>query len=189
MRAALGFRVVRAAVFAVVCVAVSAAGHVLSGHEPVTAPALAAGFGLAVALGAVLAGRERSLATILAAMLTGEAGLHSLFCALGPERVAHAATMTAGASMPAGHPMVMHSGFTMVLAHAWAGLLAAWWLHRGERAAWSLLRRLGARLLPRLLPPATVTAPPWAPAAVRAATPHARRIRYSLVQRGPPVTA
>lgn len=186
MRAALGFRVVRAAVFAAVCLGVSAGGHVLSGHQPVNLPGLAAGFGLALTLGGALAGRERSLPTVLAAMLAGEAGLHLLFCALGPEHVAHAATMTAGAAMPAGHPMAGHAGFAMVLGHAWAGLVAAWWLHRGDRAAWSLLRRLGARLFRYLLPPAPLTPAPRAPVAVRVTAPHARRIRYCLVERGPP---
>lgn len=189
MLAAPGFRIVRAAVFAAVCVGVSAVGHALSGNEPVTPAALATGFGLALTIGGALAGRERSLGTILTAMLAGEAGLHLLFCALGPERVAHAATMTAGASMPAGDSMAMHPGFTMIFAHAWAGLLASWWLHRGERAAWSLLRRLGARLVPHLLPTATVSAPPRAPVAVRTMAPSVRRIRYCLVERGPPVTA
>ncbi|HEY3683961.1 MAG TPA: hypothetical protein VGL93_13010 [Streptosporangiaceae bacterium] len=143
---------------------------------------MAAGVVLAFALGCLLAGRERSLPVILAAVLAAEAGLHLVFSALGP---AAAPQLTA---MP-GHPMTADHGLAMVIAHAWAGLLASWWLHRGERAAWALLRRLGARL-PRLLVAAGPPALPRVRAAVaRVAPPRARLIRYCLVERGPPLVS
>lgn len=186
MRAGPGFRLTRAVVFAAVCAGVSAAGHALSGHANLTPAALAAGFGLALAVGYALAGRERTLPVILGAMLAGEAGLHVVFGALAPG-------MAASASVPAdpamaGHSMAGHGGLGMVFAHAWAGLLASWWLHRGERALWSLLRRLGARLAGGLVPAATPLAlPPSAPAPGRTASPPVvHLIRYSLVERGPP---
>jgi len=185
MRAAPGFRLTRAAVFAVVCAGVSAAGHALTGHASMTPAALATGFGLALALGYALAGRERTLPVILGAMLAGEAGLHLLFGALAPAMTTPAAPAMAGMG---GHPMAAHGGLGMVFAHAWAGLLASWWLHRGERAVWSLLRRLGARLARLLLPAgAPAAVPPYAPAPGRTvAAPGARLIRYCLVERGPP---
>lgn len=186
MRAAPGFRLMRAAVFAVVCAGVSAGGHALAGHTSLTPDALAAGLGLAFVLGCALAGRERSLPVILAAMLAGEAGLHTLFEELGPAMAAPASVPAAAAM--AGHPMAPHVGATMLLAHAWAGLLASWWLHRGERAFWSLLRRLGARLADRLLPAIPpLPPPPRTPMATgRVPTPSARLLRYCLVERGPP---
>lgn len=187
MRAA--FRLTRATVFAVVCAVVSAGCHALSGHATLTPAALTAGVSLALALGYVLAGRERSLPVILAAMLTGEAGLHLLFGALAPAADAPAPVPAAPAM--AGHAMAEHTaahgGLTMVLAHLWAGLLASWWLHRGERAVWSLLRRLGARLAGRLLPAAPITRSPYVPpTGLVVVAPSAHRIRYCLVERGPP---
>lgn len=191
MRAGAGLRLTRAVVFAAVCAAVSAAGHVMIGHTTLTPAALAAGFGLALGLGFALAGRERGLPVILGAMLAGEAGLHAVFGALAPGMAAPVAVPAdpAMAGQMAGHPMAAHGGAGMVFAHAWAGLLASWWLHRGERALWSLLRRLGARLAARLLPAA-------APLALRSYGPlpydrgpvlrSARLIRYCLVERGPP---
>lgn len=190
MRAGAGLRLTRAAVFAAVCAGVSAAGHALTGHITLTPAALAAGFGLALALGYGLAGRERGLPVILGAMLAGEVGLHVVFGALAPGMAAPG-LVPAGSAMAghmAGHSMAAHGGAGMVLAHAWAGLLASWWLHRGERALWSLLRRLGARLAARLLPTAAPLAlPPYAPPYDRGPVPpSARRIRYCLVERGPP---
>lgn len=186
MRAAPGFRLTRAAVFAVVCAGVSAAGHALSGHTTLTPSAFTAGLALALALGYALAGRERTLPVILGAMLAGETGLHLLFGALAPGMDA-AGPAVADPAM-SGHPMAAHGGLGMVFAHAWAGLLASWWLHRGERAVWALLRRLGARLAGRLLPAtAPLDLPPYAPATGRTvAGASARRIRYCLVERGPP---
>jgi hypothetical protein len=170
----------RAAVFAVACVGVSAVGHALTGHASPTVPAMAAGGALAFVLGCLLAGRERSLPVIMAAMVAGEIGLHLLFSALGP-------SMTPRLSAMPGHPMAGGHGLAMVIAHTWAGLLASWWLHRGERAAWALLGRLGARL-PRLL---VVPRPPARPrvrtAVARVAPPRARLIRYCLMERGPPM--
>lgn len=190
MRAGAGLRLIRAAVFAAVCAGVSAAGHALTGHTTLTPAALAAGFGLALALGYGLAGRERGLPAILGAMLAGEAGLHAVFGALAPD-VATPMLVPAGSAMAGqmgGHPMAAHGGPGMVFAHAWAGLLASWWLHRGERALWSLLRRLGARLAVLLLPAAAPHAmPSYAPPYDRGpVSPSAGIIRYCLVERGPP---
>lgn len=191
MRAGAGLRLTRAAVFAAVCAGVSAAGHALTGHTTLTPAALAAGFGLALGLGCALAGRERGLPIILGAMLAGEAGLHAVFGALAPGMAAPALVPAdpAMAGQMAGHPMAAHGGAGMVFAHAWAGLLASWWLHRGERTLWSLLRRLGARLAARLLPAAAPLAlRSYAPLPYDRAPvpPSARLIRYCLVERGPP---
>ena len=77
--ATLGLRVVRALPFAVVCLVVSALGHSMAGGGAVPACTLLVG-GLAVwAIATALAGRERSLRSIVAGLAVGQLGLHLLF--------------------------------------------------------------------------------------------------------------
>ncbi|MDJ0342079.1 hypothetical protein QMK19_01645 [Streptomyces sp. H10-C2] len=79
VRAGAGMRLLRAAVFTAVCVALSAAGHGLASRHGVPAGALVAG-GLAVfAVAAPLAGRERSLPGIATALALGQLALHAVF--------------------------------------------------------------------------------------------------------------
>ncbi|MBQ0983327.1 hypothetical protein KBZ10_01975 [Streptomyces sp. F63] len=77
--AGTGLRLVRAAVFAAVCVVLSAAGHTLASHAVVPLWALGGGFLAVSAVAALLAGRERSLAGIAAALGAGQVLLHTLF--------------------------------------------------------------------------------------------------------------
>ncbi|GAB2714161.1 hypothetical protein [Kitasatospora kifunensis] len=77
--AALDLRVLRAAVFATLCVVLSGAGHVLASGCSVPVPALLLGW-LGVGAFAVLqSGRERSLRAICGGLTTGQAALHTLF--------------------------------------------------------------------------------------------------------------
>ncbi|MEV0923794.1 hypothetical protein AB0I99_01435 [Streptomyces spongiicola] len=87
--AATGPRLLRAAVFAAVCVVLSALGHVLAACAPVPWWTLLAGFLTVTAVVAPLAGRSRSLPAVVAALAGGQLALHSLF-GLGqrPARVA-----------------------------------------------------------------------------------------------------
>lgn len=128
-------RPARAAVFAAVCVVLTAAGHSLAEGRAVSATAVAIGF--VVVFAAALAGgrRERSLGAITVGLLVGQAGLHELFVHLDADSP-HGPVMHAG--------MAMHGGWTMTLAHLGAGLIAGWWLWRGERATWRLLARTRA---------------------------------------------
>ncbi|MFV0134924.1 hypothetical protein ACLGIH_17095 [Streptomyces sp. HMX87] len=72
-------RILRAAVFAAVCVVLAAAGHTLASCAAVPLWSLGAGFlGVAV-VAAPLAGRERSLPGIAALLAAGQLVLHSLF--------------------------------------------------------------------------------------------------------------
>ncbi len=72
------------------------------------------------------------------------------------------------------------NGLVMTLAHCVAALVAAWWLRRGERAAWAMVRWVAAaadrpvRLLPYLL---TIEAavPPRPVPVVPAADTHGHR--------------
>ncbi|MEU1364903.1 hypothetical protein ABZ454_02020 [Streptomyces sp. NPDC005803] len=78
-RAGAGMRLLRAAVFAAVCVALSAAGHALAACATVPGWTLLAGFLGILAVAAPLAGRERSLPSIAAALAGGQIVLHTLF--------------------------------------------------------------------------------------------------------------
>ncbi|WP_030543738.1 hypothetical protein [Streptomyces albus] len=78
-RAGTGLRLTRAAVFAAVCVVLSATGHVLAARAVIPLWALGGGFLAVLAVAAGLAGRERSLPGIAAALAAGQVLLHTLF--------------------------------------------------------------------------------------------------------------
>ncbi|MGW1427717.1 hypothetical protein ACWD6K_03725 [Streptomyces sp. NPDC002431] len=77
--AGAGLRLLRTAVFAAVCVALSAAGHALASCAAVPWWTLLAGFLGVFAVAAPLAGRERTLPSITAALAGGQLALHALF--------------------------------------------------------------------------------------------------------------
>ena len=78
-RAGAGLRLMRAAVFTAVCVVLSAAGHALASCAAVPWWTLLAGFLGVFAIVLPLAGRERSLPSIAAALTGGQLALHVLF--------------------------------------------------------------------------------------------------------------
>ncbi|MFD3927883.1 hypothetical protein [Streptomyces sp. NPDC058614] len=78
-RSGCDLRMLRAAVFAAVCVVLAAAGHVLASSVTVPLWTLGAGFLTVFAVTAPLAGRERSLPGIAAVLATGQTVLHTLF--------------------------------------------------------------------------------------------------------------
>ncbi|MFI6437081.1 hypothetical protein [Streptomyces sp. NPDC050759] len=90
-------RVLRAAVFAAVCVVLAAAGHSIASCATVPWWTLGAGFVGAVLVVAPLAGRERSLAGIATLLAVGQTVLHALF-GLGQHGTA---TMTMSSMPPA----------------------------------------------------------------------------------------
>ena len=77
--AGAGLRLLRAAVFAAVCVVLSAMGHAMAACASVPWWTLLAGFLGLFAVVAPLAGRERSLSSIAGALAAGQLGLHTLF--------------------------------------------------------------------------------------------------------------
>ncbi|MFC8430406.1 hypothetical protein [Streptomyces sp. NPDC057253] len=78
-RSGAGLRVLRAAVFAAVCVVLAAAGHAIASCATVPLWTLGAGFAGAVLVVAPLAGRERSLPGIATLLTVGQTVLHVLF--------------------------------------------------------------------------------------------------------------
>ncbi|NGO67554.1 hypothetical protein [Streptomyces boncukensis] len=79
MTASADLRLLRAAVFAAVCVALSAAGHAVAAGTSVPAVSLALGFAAVLAVAYPLAGRERSLPGIAAVLAGAQFALHTLF--------------------------------------------------------------------------------------------------------------
>ncbi|MGP4083132.1 hypothetical protein [Streptomyces sp. KR55] len=78
VRSGTDLRILRAAVFAAVCVVLSVGGHALaSGGVPLWT--LGAGFLAVLVVAAPLAGRERSLPGIAALLAAGQIALHTLF--------------------------------------------------------------------------------------------------------------
>jgi hypothetical protein len=173
------FRLARAVVFATVCVALAAGGHLAAGM-PVSPGSAGAGLTIVVGVGLLMAGRERSLRTIVGGVLAGQFGLHALFAqAAGggghhhaPEALTHSSS---------GRP-------AMTVAHVSAALVTAWWLRRGEAVIWRLARRIAAAIRP--LPPAAAPRPVSPPAPVPPDDPPLRRsptpLRHVVILRGPP---
>ncbi|MGW0534710.1 hypothetical protein [Streptomyces sp. NPDC003032] len=78
-RDGVDLRLLRAAMFAAVCVVLSAGGHVLASCVAVPLWTLGAGFLAVLAVALPLAGRARSLPGIAALLAVGQLGLHALF--------------------------------------------------------------------------------------------------------------
>ncbi|CAL9494397.1 hypothetical protein ACH4LN_07435 [Streptomyces albus] len=101
MTAGTDLRVLRAAIFAAVCVTVSAAGHLLAADAAIPPGPLALGFGCVFLVALALAGRERSLPGIAALLAVGQFALHLVF-SLGSTPPAGGSGQAAGGSP--GHP-------------------------------------------------------------------------------------
>ncbi|MFI6507081.1 hypothetical protein ACIBCT_05710 [Streptosporangium sp. NPDC050855] len=172
-------RSVRAAVFAVVCVTVSLAMHVLAGGAPVGADVLAWAV-LPTAAGAfVLARRKCGFGVLMGAGFAAQYGMHLWF--------------TAGAVPPptTGHEHGdggLSAGLFMLLVHTVTALLSAHWLERGERGLATLLYLLFASILTVLWRYAPAVHHPVAPPAAPADRVPlvARLLAAAVSRRGPP---
>ncbi|GAA3932170.1 hypothetical protein GCM10022244_46090 [Streptomyces gulbargensis] len=197
-------RALRAALFAVVCVALSAVGHSSMSAHPL--PPLALLAALAVTAGAAWAGagRRRGPAAIAGALLVLQGALHLTFSAVGghapvpatpPGHGAHGhghgahATMDMAGAMP---EAAAGQGAGMLAAHLLAALLCGLWLARGEAALFTVARAALAYAFTPLRPPLAPVPVPDAPRGpVRrtrrdAREPHSVRLAHSLSRRGPP---
>ncbi|MET8946632.1 hypothetical protein ABZX30_24480 [Streptomyces sp. NPDC004542] len=216
MTAGWGARTVRAAVFAAVCVLLAALGHVLMSGDHVPAWALAAGVAGTGVVGWCLAGRERGLPLIVAAVVAVQTVLHAAFSlahatyatptgpaamdmgsmrmdSMGMEHMGYMATSRVGGlgqSMSDGGGVGPSSG--MLAAHLLAALLAGLWLAYGEKAAFRILRavagRLAAPLRLLLAVPVTPCRPPARPRRPRSdRAPGLLLLVHAITSRGPPV--
>jgi len=191
MRVSWAVRVLRAAVFAVMCVMLAVAAHRLAmGAAP---PLWAEGWGFlgVLAVACPLCGRERSLVGIGGAMVAVQVALHVAFDAAQAHQAAVSMPGMPMSGEHGTHPLTVHAA----AAHLLAALAASWWLRRGESAFWSLLRRRAAMLVPAL------TA--WwsahqvrVPRIPRPGRPRSRHrpvpqplLRHAVCRRGPPVPA
>ncbi|MFD6950868.1 hypothetical protein A6A08_19190 [Nocardiopsis sp. TSRI0078] len=180
-------RLPRATVFATVCTGVSSAGHVLAAGHAVPPLGLAAGFALVLAVAHGLFRSEQRLGPLVCTTLWCQVALHLLFAVASP---GGAAPHAAGYEALAGSGV----GPGMLLAHAVAGVVCAWWLRQGERAALALVglvRSLLHRLLLLGAEPAPVPRPAPAGSPTRTPLRQSARLlflRHVRVLRGPPAT-
>ncbi|MFB9526726.1 MFS transporter [Nonomuraea roseola] len=192
MRANLPLRLTRAAAFSAVCVLLAALGHVVAGGDGPPMWALGLGGGTVMALALALSGRERSTSTINLTLLGLQAGLHELFAPEGGGAVltlAHGHGAGLGSALGSGLGPRLGEDLGMLLAHLTATLITGWWLARGEAALWSLLRRLGHRLV-GLLPAPTTISILQAPVRVIPRVAGRRAVlRHIVSRRGPPLPA
>ncbi|MFC7813140.1 MULTISPECIES: hypothetical protein [unclassified Streptomyces] len=104
-------RILRAAVFAAVCVVLAAAGHTLASCAGVPLWSLGAGFLGAVLVAAPLAGRERSLPGIAVLLTVGQTALHALFGLgqHGTTAVTAAGAATGGSGAPSDASLIQQA--------------------------------------------------------------------------------
>jgi len=191
------FRAVRAGVFAVVCVAVSLAVHVLAGGAVVRPGVLGATVALTAVGAYLLAGRQRGFAGLLVACFGAQYGMHRVFSLAVAEPTPYdigASTPPGAFAMP-GHP---HGGgfwldVAMLLLHTLTAVVSAWWLEREEAALATLLHLLAAsvlglwaRLAPSPAPPVAVPDCARPPVPERTGTALARLLAVTVSRRGPP---
>lgn len=173
----------RAVMFTAVCLALGAAAHTLASGMAVPVWTLPVAAAALLGPAAALAVRERSLPAIVGGTVVCEAGLHELFMY---------------GQVASGDPMAGHADMStgMLLGHLVSAVLTGWWLRRGERAAWALLRAVhrldgiaeAVRLLWRYATGRYATEPlvPRVVATDRAPRPRTRVPRVGPGLRGPP---
>ncbi|GAA0584430.1 hypothetical protein [Streptomyces crystallinus] len=200
-------RTPRAAMFAALCVLLTALGHALMSGASVPWWALGCGFVATGATAWALAGRERGFGPVVAVAVGAQAVLHELFSwAQAAARPATPPTDMRMGGMPmgdmghmshmgsmghdmAGMPLGMSSG-GMLAAHLLAALLCGLWLAHGERAAFRILRAFAARLFAPLR--LALSAAPPRPARLGARPDRAVRaprqlfLVHAITSRGPP---
>jgi hypothetical protein len=117
-------RVLRAAVFAAVCVVLAAAGHALASCATIPLWTLGAGFLGTVLLVAPLAGRTRSLPGIAALLTVGQTALHVVF-GLGQHGTTAAAATGSAVRTAAGAAPVSDASLVAQAARLICGTTAA----------------------------------------------------------------
>lgn len=203
-------RLVRAALFTALCVTLSATSHVLLSQDPLPSAMLAVAAVGVFAAAFLLAGRERAFWQIAALLIPVELAVDFLFTkgqdscygASGGPLAGSWRSVTGfvcGDPATAATAVELPGGFVspwlLLAAHVLVGLLATWWLRRGEAAAHRLLRTLTAyAAAPLRLVFAAVPATPEIASPARRdgqvfPSPAEEAFRHSVVRRGPPCPA
>jgi hypothetical protein len=129
----------RAAVFAAVCLGLGVAAHRVMSQAPIPQWALVLG-GIGVYVPARRgAGRERGLLGITLLMGVLQVGLHVLFAFAQHQAAASVQVSMPGMATP-GAGAGGRMGVGMLVGHALAALVCAWWLRRGEAAVHAVAR-------------------------------------------------
>ncbi|WTW98738.1 hypothetical protein OG216_37760 [Streptomycetaceae bacterium NBC_01309] len=195
-----GLRLLRAGVFAGVCVALSVGGHVLASGGAVPVRAVLGAVLAALGLSWLGAGRERSARGLVAAMGAGQLGLHTWF-SWAAERAAETTAHRHGSGpghVHGGGPheaLVAPGGAGMLAAHLAVAAAAALWLRVGEAAVFRLLARwdarvrAGVRVLLGPRPAPGRVAPRVRAVAGRPGVLRGLPTRYDVARRGPPAAA
>ncbi|MFE6619084.1 hypothetical protein [Streptomyces sp. NPDC057740] len=183
-------RTLRAAVFAAVCVLLTALGHVMMSGTAVPWWAMAAGAAVTGGAAWLSAAGERGPVVVGSAVVAAQTALHVSFSfaqtVVHPQTSGAMATSAASMGHATGtaHSMAStdHTGSVhapdhgmgalfstgisstgMLAAHLLAALLCGLWLAHGERAAFRILRALGGWLAAPLRLPLRSPAPPHRP--------------------------
>ncbi|MGH4033484.1 hypothetical protein ACQB60_31635 [Actinomycetota bacterium Odt1-20B] len=202
------FSVVRAAVFTVLCVTLSTTSQVWMSHAPLPPSTLAVAALGVFAAALVLARRPRPFRQVAAVLVPAQLGLGAVFTA-GQARCATAPSGGSPGGMPCGGesvggvlavhgPESLGGPCLLLTVHLLIGVLAAWWLHRGEQALVRVAHDLappGLRTLRALLRLLPATGPydgprpaPVRPVAADRDRPRSFIPRHQVVRRGPPGT-
>ncbi|MFE0580918.1 MULTISPECIES: hypothetical protein [unclassified Streptomyces] len=216
-----GLRGLRAALFSAVVVLLSSGSHVLMSRVPLPPAMVAGAFAGVFAIAWALAGRERGFGPIAGLLVPLELAADTVFTAgqhlcygpaggpvAGPLRAMGLEELCGGT--PVGGPLAEVTGpaagtaallaspgpytpWLLLGAHVSVGLLAAAWLHHGERALGRLLRAVAAFAFRPLRMAAAALAGARRPAR-RARRPvpagagaRTRFPAHSVGRRGPPV--
>ncbi|HVK23758.1 MAG TPA: hypothetical protein VM677_20580 [Actinokineospora sp.] len=166
----------RTAITLVTALVAGAVGHVLAGGTW-SGPGITTAAALLLLPSWLMTVREQRFPAIAALLAGGQLSTHVTLTLMAG--AAHAGHVSSADPTPAP---------AMLLAHATATLLLAWWIRRGERRVFAGLRRLLRTLCAvGVEPPVRPSArPAFAEAAVLA---RVTSLRHAVVLRGPPVPA
>jgi hypothetical protein len=200
-------RALRAALFAAICIALAATGHVLSSGHQLRSRTLLCAFAATAVSAWCAGGRRRGVGAIGGALLLAQTVLHLSFVR---DPAGHTAPPTAGHHGPAptgladtlltdtlarGSALLGPSPLTMTAAHLAAAAGCALWLARGEAALFRLARAAVAlaftplRLRLTAVPLPVQPRPAVRPHAPAASHGQGARLASVLVRRGPPAVA
>ncbi|MGW0122484.1 hypothetical protein [Streptomyces sp. NPDC003327] len=202
-------RALRAALFAVVCVALAAVGHSSMSVHDLAPSALLGAFAVTALAAWAAAGRRRGAPSIAGALLLLQVGLHLAFSLTGAHSSHGTPAHAGGAPVPHGTPHAVPGmpgmagmagtapetaadGTGMLAAHLLAALLCGLWLAHGEAALFTLARAAVAYAFTPLRLLLAVVRVPDAPRGPARATraeahrPHTVVLAHALSRRGPP---